>query len=102
MSTYGWIGAALAATFLLLFGLVEWLEVEPLRDPSALLASGGWSAALLGVGLLVADVLIPVPASLVMIANGAAYGILAGAALSLLGSVGATWLRYSSTRERAQ
>ena len=40
-------------------------------------------AAIVSVGLLVGDVTLPVPASGVMVANGALFGALAGAALGL-------------------
>jgi uncharacterized membrane protein YdjX (TVP38/TMEM64 family) len=42
--------------------------------------------------LLLADVLLPVPSSLVMLANGAVFGVGAGALLSIVGTVGATVL----------
>src|SRR6185436_11950262 len=54
-----------------------------------LLARGGWIAAVVGVGLLVADVVLPVPSSLVMILHGALFGVVVGTLLSLAGSLGA-------------
>lgn len=86
------------ATFLALFAGVTWLDVEILRDPTGMMARGGLGAACVGVGLLVADVLIPVPASLVMIAHGALYGVVLGCVLSLLGSLGAAWLGFGLGR----
>lgn len=77
--------AAMLATFL----VVEALGVEPLTDPVPLLDAGGALAAAAGTGLLVADVLLPVPSSGVMLAHGALFGIVVGAALSLIGSLGA-------------
>jgi uncharacterized membrane protein YdjX (TVP38/TMEM64 family) len=77
------------AFFLALFFLVEALGIELLVDPTPWLKQGGPWAAALGVGLLVADVLLPVPSSLVMVMHGALFGVLAGTALSLLGSTGA-------------
>ncbi len=50
--------------------------------------------ATIGLRLLVVDVLLPVPASLVMIASGAAFGIVGGALLALAGSVAATLLAF--------
>jgi uncharacterized membrane protein YdjX (TVP38/TMEM64 family) len=50
---------------------------------------GGVLAAGLGVGLLIVDVVLPVPSSLVMVAHGALFGVLWGTMLSLVGSVGA-------------
>ena len=78
-------------------------------------SNGGVWAAILGVGLLVADVLLPVPSSLVMVAHGAAFDVLKGTLLSLAGSTGAAmcgfWLgrrggrlleRCVPTEERAR
>jgi uncharacterized membrane protein YdjX (TVP38/TMEM64 family) len=91
---YWLITAALLAFFLALFGIVEALGVPLLTDPSAWLGRGGPLAAALGVGLLVADVFLPVPSSLVMIAHGALFGVVWGTALSLAGSLGAAALGF--------
>lgn len=47
------------------------------------------STALLGIVLLVADLFIPIPSSLVMIVNGALFGVALGTILSLVGNFGA-------------
>jgi uncharacterized membrane protein YdjX (TVP38/TMEM64 family) len=86
--------AALLVFFLALFGLVEALGVKLLTDPSAWLDRGGALAAALGVGLLVADVFLPVPSSVVMIAHGALFGAALGTVLSLAGSLGAAALGF--------
>jgi len=78
------------ALFLLLFFLVDALSVPLLADPTPWLNRGGAWAAALGVALLVADVLLPVPSSIVMVAHGALFGVVIGTLLSLLGSTGAT------------
>ncbi|WP_245808074.1 VTT domain-containing protein [Deinococcus hopiensis] len=64
-----------------------------LTDPTPLLQHSVYSAPL-SVSLLIADVVLPVPSSLIMVANGALYGTVIGAALSLLGTIGATLLGY--------
>lgn len=74
---------------LLLFFAVEALGFQLLSDPTPWMRHGGVLAAALGVGLLVADVLLPVPSSLVMVAHGALFGVVTGTLLSLLGSMGA-------------
>lgn len=51
--------------------------------------------ALLSFALLAGDVLLPVPASLVMVANGALFGLGAGALLSTLGGLAASLLGYA-------
>ena len=79
----------LMAVLLLLFTIVEALEVELLVDPSPWLASASLAAAAIGVGLLVVDVVLPVPSSLVMIALGSLFGLWVGAGLAFIGTVGA-------------
>ncbi len=97
------VPAAVMAAMLLTFMVVEGLGVEPLSDPTPLLDTGGALAAAAGTGLLVADVFLPVPSSGVMLAHGALFGVVVGAALSLVGSVGAFAVGFSAGRrgERA-
>jgi uncharacterized membrane protein YdjX (TVP38/TMEM64 family) len=94
MKRFWLVTVAMLATFLALFGVVEGLGVPVLTDPSAWLNRGGALAAALGVGLLVADVFLPVPSSVVMLAHGALFGVWWGSALSLAGSVGAAALGF--------
>jgi uncharacterized membrane protein YdjX (TVP38/TMEM64 family) len=67
--------------------LAEAFDVTLLVDPVDVMAGRG-IAAWVGVGLLVADIALPVPSSVVMVAHGALFGLLPGAALSLLGRSG--------------
>jgi uncharacterized membrane protein YdjX (TVP38/TMEM64 family) len=90
--------AAMMGIMLLLFGIVEALGVPLLTDPSASLRGLGALAAPLGVGLLVADVVLPVPSSLVMIAHGALFGVALGTALSFIGSLGAALVGFGLGR----
>jgi uncharacterized membrane protein YdjX (TVP38/TMEM64 family) len=85
---------AMAGVFLGLFGLAEALEVPLLTDPSPWLEGGKGLAAFVGFALLTLDVLLPVPASLVMIAHGALFGVVLGTALSLLGGMAAAALGF--------
>jgi uncharacterized membrane protein YdjX (TVP38/TMEM64 family) len=81
--------------FLALFVVVEQLHVPVLTDADAsFLDRRSWVVALTGVGLLVADVVLPVPSSGVMIAQGAVFGLVVGAALSLVGGTAATAAAY--------
>jgi uncharacterized membrane protein YdjX (TVP38/TMEM64 family) len=89
MKRYWLLTVLMMVLFLVLFGIAEWLQVPILTDPGPLLAEGGWIAAAVGVGLLVVDVALPVPSSLVMIAHGALFGVVGGTLLSLLGALGA-------------
>ncbi|HSK69878.1 MAG TPA: VTT domain-containing protein, partial [Candidatus Limnocylindria bacterium] len=94
MKRYLLLLLGIAGLFLLLYALALLLDVPLLTDPGPLLARGGWGAALIGVGLLLADVALPVPASLVMAAHGALFGVPLGAALSLAGRAGGFALGY--------
>lgn len=86
------------ASFMLLFLLVETLDVPLLTDPAPWMSRGGVLAAIIGVGLLIADVVLPVPSSLVMILHGALFGVWVGTLLSLAGSVGAALFGFALGR----
>lgn len=92
------IMGVMVASFLLLFIIVEASGVPLLTDPTPWMGRGGALAASLGVGLLVADVLLPVPSSLVMVAHGALFGVATGTLLSLTGGVGATLFGFAIGR----
>jgi uncharacterized membrane protein YdjX (TVP38/TMEM64 family) len=65
--------------------LVEAVHAGALTDPDDSLARGGFDKALLAVSLLVADALVPVASSVVMVSLGALYGAPLGIALAWLG-----------------
>lgn len=94
MKRYLQITCGMLAFFLSLFFLVEALGIRLLVEPTPWLNRGGVAAAALGVSLLVADVLLPVPSSLVMTAHGALFGIPGGTLLSLGGSTGASLFAF--------
>lgn len=98
MKRYWILTGLMLAFFLATFGIMSALHVRFLEDPSAWLNRGGAAAAAIGVGLLIADVFLPVPSSLVMIAHGALFGVWAGTGLSLVGSVGATLFGFAVGR----
>jgi uncharacterized membrane protein YdjX (TVP38/TMEM64 family) len=98
MKRYILIMALMIAFFLVLFFIVESLGIPLLADPTPWMKHGGVLAAGIGVGLLIADVLLPVPSSLVMVAHGALFGVALGTLLSLLGSVGAAVFGFAIGR----
>jgi len=51
-------------------------------------------AAVVGTTLLVADILLPVPSSLIMVANGTLFGFWAGTLISMGGGLGAAMIGY--------
>lgn len=98
MRGYGLVTAVLVGGALLLFGLAEWAALPLLTDPVPAIRRAGVAAAFLGLGLLIADVFLPVPSSVVMVAHGALFGLVPGAALSLLGGVSATLVAFALGR----
>src|ERR1044072_2404100 len=89
---------AMMAFFLLLFFGVESVGVPLLVDPTPWMRHGGVLAATLGVGLLIADVLLSVPSSLAMAADGALFGGITGTLLSWLRSMGAALFGFALGR----
>lgn len=81
----------LLGAMLLLFFVVQALHLPFLEEsPDFWMAQEKWVAALAGIGLLVADVVAPVPSSIIMFVNGVLFGVVLGSLLSILGGLGAT------------
>jgi len=95
---YSIIAALLFGILLTLFLLVEALNVTLLKEPSSWLEQAGVLAGFAGVCLLVSDVALPVPSSLVMVAHGALFGVAIGTLLSLVGSTGAALVGFAIGR----
>lgn len=86
-----------AALPLLVFGDALEQRLESAADPHWLRAQGP-AAAVFAVGLLVADVVLPVPASAVMAALGMVYGPWLGGVIGGVGSVLGGLVAYWSCR----
>lgn len=84
----------LLLVFLVIFLLVEQLQLSFLADPDDLINSRNMGTALAGITLLVADVVLPIPSSLIMISNGALFGVPLGMLLSLVGNLGAALVGF--------
>ena len=95
---YSAIVSAIFAFFLVSFLVVKVIDVPLLKDPSTWLGGASMLTALLGIGLLAADVILPVPSSVVMVANGALFGVIGGTLLSVGGSTGAALIGFSIGR----
>lgn len=93
MRRYLLVGAALAGVVVVTYALVDALGIALLNDPRPWLG-GGVASGAVGVGLLIVDVVLPVPSSVVMIAHGTLFGVLLGAALSVVGSTGGAMLAF--------
>lgn len=94
MKRYAIVAGIVATLILISFFVVEALGVPLLTDPTEQMNEGGWIAALIGGGLLLADVFIPIPSSVIMIAHGAIFGILGGFLLSFFASVGGAMIGW--------
>jgi len=94
-----WLSVLMISSFfLLLFGVAEICKIPLLTDPSVWLKSPGILPAAIGVLLLVADIWLPVPSSIIMTANGTLFGVLLGATLSVIGSLGASLIGFGMGR----
>ena len=62
------------------------------------LSHAGTGSALAVIGLLAADLFLPIPSSIIMVLSGAAFGVLWGSLLSFTGSVGGEWLGFELVR----
>jgi len=89
--------AGIAFTLLLMFG-VAWAMGFDIEGAPPMPKSAGPLAAITGVALLIADVFLPIPSSLVMIAHGALFGTAIGALLSLTGSVASALVGFAVGR----
>lgn len=83
---------------LVLFVVAEYSQISFLTDPTPWFNKRSPGTALLAILLLSADVVIPVPSSIMMTVNGALFGIWLGAVISLLGGLGAALIGFSLGR----
>lgn len=87
-----------ATVLLALFVGLEAAGVGGALHPAAWARQAGPATAATSFLLLVADVVLPVPSSLIMVANGSLFGPWAGAALSALGNFAASMLAFALGR----
>lgn len=82
----------LVLAMLLVFFVVQALHLPFLEEDQAFwLGQEKGVAALAGIGLLIADVVAPVPSSIIMFVNGVLFGLFVGSLLSVAGGLGATF-----------
>ena len=98
MKRYWGLALGIAVAILALFFISQVMGVRILNDPGVWMEHGGAAAASAGVRLLIADVLLPVPSSAIMVAHGALFGLWAGMFLSLVGSAGAALVAFGIGR----
>ncbi|MEM7040332.1 MAG: VTT domain-containing protein [Bacteroidota bacterium] len=80
--------------FTLMFGLAEAFDLHLLQSLGEMAQLPLALAGLAGVGLLIADIILPIPSTLVMMAMGALFGFWAGMLLAFVGGVGAAMTGY--------
>ena len=85
---------AIAVVMLVVFLLAAALHLPLLDDPRPYLPTNRLALGAVTTGLLVADIVLPAPSSLLMIANGAVFGLWLGALASILGSMGCALVGY--------
>jgi uncharacterized membrane protein YdjX (TVP38/TMEM64 family) len=95
---YRWwfFAAGVAVLLLMMFFAASALGLA--IDDTEAMGTGGVLAAVTGVVLLIADALLPVPSSLVMLANGKLFGVATGTMLSLVGSIGSALAAFAIGR----
>lgn len=62
------------------------------------IVGAGTGTAVVVAGLLAADLFLPIPSSLVMVLSGAAFGVVWGSLVALVGSIGGEWLGFELAR----
>lgn len=98
MKRYAVVLFSMITLLLILFFMIQRLQIPILTNPRPILEQGGPLAALVSVGLLTSDVFFPIPSSLVMVTNGAVFGLFYGTILSLLGGIGSALLGFALGR----
>jgi uncharacterized membrane protein YdjX (TVP38/TMEM64 family) len=89
MRQFWFFTIAVLFILLVIFLVFEQFDLPIFQELDSLMHTQSISVALIGIGLLLLDVLLPVPASLIMIASGTIFGFPIGTLLSLIGGVGA-------------
>jgi uncharacterized membrane protein YdjX (TVP38/TMEM64 family) len=89
------VAGAIIASKILLENVLG-IRLEPLLERWIVHAGGGSAATI--IALLAADLFLPIPSSLIMVLSGAAFGVVWGALLSIIGSVGGEWLGFELVR----
>lgn len=67
------------------FLITQYLELSILKDPTETLSQGGFLSAIISMALLAADMFLPTPSTIIMIANGYIFGLSTGLFISFIG-----------------
>lgn len=94
-----WIMAAcLLIFFLLTFFIIQAAGIGLLDEPTTWLKDHSALTAVLSVAILIADIVIPAPSSVIMVAHGALFGVWIGSLLSFIGLVGSAMAGFAIGR----
>lgn len=86
-----WIAVAILCLFIVAtFSIAQRSGYQLFTDPTVWLKYRGIFPAMVAILLLVSDVWLPIPSSVIMTANGALFGVFMGTIISLVGAFGAT------------
>ncbi len=99
MKRVAWLIALMVAVIVASKLLVEnvlGIALEPLVQ--SWLNGAGSGTAMVIIALLVADVVLPIPSSVVMVLSGAAFGVVTGSIVALVGSIAGEWLGFELVR----
>jgi uncharacterized membrane protein YdjX (TVP38/TMEM64 family) len=98
MKRYLQLFFSIFALLLVMFLIAEALHIKILPDPNRTLGEPGWRAALIGFALLVSDVLLPIPSSIIIMMLGKLFGTPMGTAISLAGTMGSVIIAFALGR----
>jgi uncharacterized membrane protein YdjX (TVP38/TMEM64 family) len=95
---YWLVAGGLVLLLLLLFVAGDAAGLSMLVDPTPSSGTDARVAGTVGIVLLLSDVVLPVPSSVVMVLHGARFGLWVGTLLSLTGSAGASLVGFGLGR----
>jgi uncharacterized membrane protein YdjX (TVP38/TMEM64 family) len=94
MKRYVQIFFSIIALLLITFFVAEALKIPLLSEPEIVMGQRSLGTALIGGGLLVSDVLLPIPSSIIIMLNGKLFGAVVGTLISLVGTMGSSVLAF--------
>lgn len=86
--------AALGGAFLVAMVTFEYFGPRFIVEPSSWQTEATLVVAVLSVALLASDAVLPIPSSIVLVANGAIFGVVVGCVVSTLGLIAGALFGY--------
>jgi uncharacterized membrane protein YdjX (TVP38/TMEM64 family) len=94
MKRYFQIFFSIIALLLITFFVAEALKIPLLSEPENVMGQRSLGTALIGCGLLISDVVLPIPSSIIIMLNGKLFGAVIGTFISLVGTMGSSVLAF--------